>query len=102
MSNMSYCRFQNTASGLSDCEGALDELFESSCDELSESETAAAERLINYCFRITEKVARSSSLSLAAFADMPPNERRAAIKQVMADANAACVDERELDEPEAR
>jgi len=42
MSNMSYCRFENTASDFGDCANALNYLGES---PLSESEAAAAERL---------------------------------------------------------
>jgi hypothetical protein len=43
MSNMAYCRFQNTAGDLYDCENHL---FD---DDLSEDEQKARKRLINIC-----------------------------------------------------
>ena len=50
MSNMSYCRFQNTNSDLSDCEEALND-----GDKLSSDEEDAAVRLIQKCTRIAEQ-----------------------------------------------
>lgn len=50
MGNMSYCRFQNTVSDLSDCEDALGEIM--NLDQLSEDEERAARRLIKICRRI--------------------------------------------------
>ena len=47
MSNMSYCRFQNTLGDLRDCEDALDE-------ELSPDEARARRLLIELCARIAE------------------------------------------------
>lgn len=47
MSNMSYCRFQNTLSDLQDCEQALNEQY-----KLSDRELDAAVRLIKCCHRI--------------------------------------------------
>lgn len=49
MSNMSYCRFQNTLSDLRDCE---ENLFD---EDLSEEEQAARKRLIKLCHRIAEQ-----------------------------------------------
>lgn len=46
MSNMSYCRFENTASDLADCEKRMDE-------DLNESEKRARIRLIRTCIRIS-------------------------------------------------
>lgn len=46
MSNMSYCRFQNTASDLRDCL----ENFE--FDDLSEKEARARKRIIRMCIEI--------------------------------------------------
>lgn len=48
MSNMSYCRFQNTLSDLRDCADALEEDDE----PLSSEEARAAIKLIEECFRI--------------------------------------------------
>jgi len=47
MSNMSYCRFQNTLKDLRDCRDALSELSELS--ELSTDEKEAAIKLIRMC-----------------------------------------------------
>lgn len=47
MSNMSYCRFQNTLQDLRDCEDHLD-------DRLSEDEAKARKRLIELCHDIAD------------------------------------------------
>ena len=46
MSNMSYCRFQNTSADLSDC---MEHLF---TDDLSEEEERARKSLIRKCKEI--------------------------------------------------
>lgn len=46
MSNMSYCRFENTLGDLRDCRDAMDET------DLSESETRCRKRLIKMCVGI--------------------------------------------------
>ena len=51
MSNMSYCRFQNTYGDLQDCYEALSE---KSLDELSESEKRYAIKLIRMCADIAD------------------------------------------------
>lgn len=48
MSNMGYCRFQNTANDLEDC-------FEHIHDVLVADEDKARERLINICKDIAEE-----------------------------------------------
>jgi len=48
MSNMSYCRFQNTVSDLDDCYEAIDD------DDLSEAETKARRSLIRLCVLIAD------------------------------------------------
>ena len=45
MSNMSYCRFQNTLSDLRDCNDHL-------TDDLSNSEQVARERILNLCLEL--------------------------------------------------
>ena len=51
MSNMSYCRFENTAKDLQDCFDHLDD----DVDELSSDyERKGRERLIKLCKRIAE------------------------------------------------
>lgn len=49
MSNMSYCRFQNTLSDLMDCE---ENLF----DECSDDEAQARDRLVRLAHKIAEQV----------------------------------------------
>ena len=49
MSNMSYCRFENTVRDLEDC-------VEHMQDEVSESEEIARKRLIELCIEILESV----------------------------------------------
>ena len=51
MSNMYYCRFQNTVSDLQDCKDALDEI-EGNLAELSKDEAKAADRFIRLCVEI--------------------------------------------------
>lgn len=50
MSNMSYCRFNNTLNDLHDCQDAL-----GSGDSLSAEERAKAVRLINVCRNIASE-----------------------------------------------
>lgn len=52
MSNMNYCRFQNTLNDLRDCEEALS--FENMAD-WSQDEQKAAQRLIKLCARIKDE-----------------------------------------------
>lgn len=49
MSNMSYCRFQNTASDLRDCLDHID-------DEVSTDEGMARRRMIRTCVEILESL----------------------------------------------
>ena len=51
MSNMSYCRFENTLADLNDCKNALDE---NGFEHLSDDELKAAKRLIRSCQYIAE------------------------------------------------
>lgn len=52
MSNMSYCRFQNTSGDLRDCKEALSALCSGSGDPLSAAELNAARSLLNTCVEI--------------------------------------------------
>lgn len=60
MSNMSYCRFQNTCGDLSDCADALESLFNTARyaddqeEALSDDELRAAKRLLALCERIND------------------------------------------------
>jgi len=58
MSNMSYCRFENTYRDMEDCKEALDELF--NYQQLSESELRYAKKLCVTCAEILSAVADSS------------------------------------------
>ena len=51
MSNMSYCRFQNTADDLREC---YDWLTENDPSKLSEDERKAFKRLVHLCQLIVE------------------------------------------------
>lgn len=51
MSNLSYCRFQNTTPDLEDCVEALEEI-DGNLAELSKDEARAADRLIELCHRV--------------------------------------------------
>jgi len=53
MSNMSYCRFENTLSDLQDCY----ENMETEKDDLSEKEKVALEELIELCNVIAQDFA---------------------------------------------
>lgn len=53
MSNMSYCRFQNTLRDLRDCAEALEEI-DGNLAELSKDEAQAANGLIELCKRIAD------------------------------------------------
>ena len=57
MSNMSYCRFQNTLSDLRDCEDALDDM-EDPQEELSREEFRAFQALIQICIDLAATYGR--------------------------------------------
>jgi len=54
MSNMSYCRFQNTDMDLADCQRALKGLANGEETKLSRDELAAAKRMAVRCLEIIE------------------------------------------------
>jgi hypothetical protein len=55
MSNMSYCRFENTLSDLRDCELALEEETPESLAQMSEYERPARDALVKLCCKIARK-----------------------------------------------
>jgi hypothetical protein len=60
MSNMSDCRYRHIVIDLSDCEDAIDELFNGVTDDgqpLSDDELRAARRLVTSCINIVTLVA---------------------------------------------
>jgi len=54
MSNMSYCRFQNTAGDLQDCLHGLRDMIEG--ESLSRDELEAAKRLVGLCLEVVTDV----------------------------------------------
>lgn len=70
MSNMSYCRFQNTSNDLSACQGALEELFEGT-KRLSPEELAAAKQLVETCADIVALVCEGGNLEVDDLLDSP-------------------------------
>lgn len=52
MSNMSYCRFQNTDRDLADCEDTLENMMQGDEPPLSREELAAAKKLVGRCYNI--------------------------------------------------
>lgn len=65
MSNMSYCRFQNTLNDLRDCEEALQELVDGDAEGLSQYELPAAEELAACCIRIVRVLVEQGGLDLS-------------------------------------
>jgi antirestriction protein len=63
MANMSYCRFENTASDLQDCVYAMEEADDIPGLDLSKYETAAYERLAALCREFLEHDARLRAAS---------------------------------------
>lgn len=55
MSNMSYCRFENTAKDLADCLSALRDEEANSADLSSEHEQRGKVRLFNLCAAIIDE-----------------------------------------------
>lgn len=55
MSNMSYCRFENTKADLTDCKDALEVMINNPMDEhqLSDRELRSAKQLAVLCLEIT-------------------------------------------------
>lgn len=62
MSNMSYCRFQNTARDLYDCETSLEEMIDGIDTALSREELKAANRLVVSCLSIVQKIADAGNV----------------------------------------
>ncbi len=74
MANMSYCRFQNTAMDLDDCQDALEAMTNEPERPLSREELAAAKRLIRTCLNIVSLVAETADIDVE---EMLEDERKA-------------------------
>lgn len=51
MSNMSYCRFENTSTDLADCVNAMEEAYNIEELDLSSYEKDAMDRMVKLCKR---------------------------------------------------
>ncbi len=67
MGNLSDCRFRRIVTDLSDCEDAIDELFNGVTDDgqpLSDDELRAARRLISSCISIVTRVGDMANVTV--------------------------------------
>ena len=67
MSKLSDCRFRRIVTDLSDCEDAIDELFNGVTDDgqpLSDDELRAARRLITSCISIVTRVGDMANVTV--------------------------------------
>jgi len=91
MSKLSDCRFRRIVTDLSDCEDAIDELFNGVTDDgqpLSGDELRAARRLISSCISVVTRVAEMANLTL----DLDDVEQ--SIDAVLREANSAPLEAR--------
>lgn len=65
MGNMSYCRFQNTAQDLDECQEVIESLFDGTGEQLSERELIAAKHLVATALDIVMVVIEADGLSAA-------------------------------------
>lgn len=63
MSNMPYCRFQNTKTDLADCVDGLEELF-TEAEPLSARELEAARALVKKAIDLVRKVAEAANVAV--------------------------------------
>ena len=91
MSKLSDCRFRRIVTDLSDCEDAIDELFNGVTDDgqpLSDDELRAARRLITSCISIVTRVGDMANLTV----DLDGIEQ--SIDTVLREANSARLEAR--------
>jgi hypothetical protein len=91
MSNMSDCRYRRIVTDLSDCEDAIDELFNGVTDDgqpLSDDELRAARRLVTSCINIVTLVADMAQVEV----DLDGVEQ--SIETVLRKANSAALEAR--------
>ena len=96
MSNMSYCRFQNTASDLDDCKDAIGRMMHREEEDrgdgpehLSQDEKRAAVRLLRTCLDVVLLVAEHGEMDLDDLAgELEPEETLVnSLKALMAEAD---------------
>jgi hypothetical protein len=91
MSNMSDCRYRRIVTDLSDCEDAIEELFNGVTDDgrpLSDDELRAARRLVTSCINIVTLVADMARVEV----DLDGVEQ--SIETVLRKANSATLEAR--------
>jgi hypothetical protein len=91
MSKLSDCRFRRIVTDLSDCEDAIDELFNGVTDDgqpLSDDELRAARRLITSCISVVTSVAGMANITV----DLDDVEQ--SIDTVLCKANGAALEAR--------
>jgi hypothetical protein len=64
MSNMSYCRFQNTRNDLADCKDALEQMLNADHGPLSREEIQAAQMLCRDAYDILEMLAEYAGVEV--------------------------------------
>ena len=67
MSKLSDCRFRRIVTDLSDCEDAIDELFNGVTDDgqpLSDDELRAARRLISSCISVVTRIGDMANVTV--------------------------------------
>ena len=83
MSNMSYCRFGNTARDLDECEDALERMMDGDPEDgeaaggpehLSDDEKRAAKRLVSTCLDVLLLLAEYGGMDFEGLADEPEPE----------------------------
>ena len=72
MSNMAYCRFQNSVLALKDCEGIFEEMLDGNPEPLSDEELAAAQQLAAGCLNIVQMLAERGAVYFAPDMDLAP------------------------------
>lgn len=83
MSNMSYCRFQNTEKDLADCADTLADFGQGDAEPLSREELDAAKRLVQRCLSILDELSQWNDVAIE---DM--DEKK--LDRLMDDAQDAC------------
>ncbi len=64
MSNMSYCRFQNTAGDFADCKETLEQLIAGGEEPLSREELYAAKRLVRLAYEMVQSLVEAGDLDV--------------------------------------
>lgn len=69
MSNMSYCRFQNTLADLRDCTSAIEDQLAGADEALSDSEAYAARKMIAEALNLLMLVTDTTGVTLDEMVD---------------------------------